>query len=452
MHVMGDGSLNEPNMESNTANDDKSADSKNGREDATMTHAKKKLPSVNNKDDDFVLRPASTTTENAETIHASKQYQVRKNADMDDGHYDDHEDGLPSLWPMMPARRPSVLSLAAYRSVAERMNSATQRNNGVHETEPEHHRNVQNHDDQGSQPISDRHVFDDRQETNHQACNTCILNSQAAHSAQSYANPAIHHPQLGVDINRQAARHQHHSTDSHPKIHQAPQHTATRQQAARQLRPVLHYHQAPQTDQASISRQQAAYPARRPAQASFHISERDARTGAPVGLLEAAHNPQASYLNQQAQLQAYVNAKMMEARNRYGVTAHQSATLAALHNQQAFDSNQMLSSAAGYEYSLGVGHQQQAYLARQQANHPPPAFAQASVPHRFATSSSGLRAQPFPSQQHASPVASSQAPPSTVTEHRPNGPSADPQVLEVCLPLSIDQRKFTDICLSIHQK
>ena len=478
MHVMGDGSLNKPDMNSNTANDGKSSDSKKGRDDATMTHAKKKLPSVDNKGDDFVLRSSSTTTENAETIHASKQHQVRKNADMDHRHNDGHQEGLPSLWPMMPAGPPSVLSLAAHRSVAESMNSAIQRNNDILETEPERRRTVQNHNDQGRQPISDRHVLNDHQETNHQACNTCILNSQAAHSAQPYANPAIYHPQRAVDMNRQAARHQHHSTDSHPKIRQAPQHTATHQQAVRQVQPTIylpqpagikvnqqatrhqptfvdhgpHYHQAPRTDQASISRQLAPHPGPRPAQASFHVSERDARTGAPVGLLEAARNPQASNLDQQAQLQAWVNAKMAEARNRYGLSAHQSETLASL-SRQDFISNQLSSSAAGYGYSLGVGEQQRAYPAQHQANHPPPGFAQASLSHGFATSSSHLPVQPLPSQQHASsPLASRQAPRLTVTDNRPNVPSVDPQVLEVCLPLFIDQRKFTDVCLSIHQK
>ena len=488
MHVFGGGSFKELDMNSNTANGNKSADGEKRREDATRTRTRKRVPIISDDEDDvFVLTPASTTGK-AKTVDASKQHQETNNTVMNNGHYHDHEDESPELWPMVPASRPSVLRPAAYSSATESVKSTMQINDDVHEDEiePERHGMVRNHENPGRQPIPGRRIFVDDLETNHQArrpSQSYISKRQAAHSAHSYAQPAIYRPRPGVDVDRQAARYQHLFTDSLPKIHQAlcqAQHTPAYQQAPRQIRPDIYrlrpgievrqqaartqptfvdhrhpYHQAPQIDQASVSRQQAAYSGRRPAQASFYISERDGQIRAPTDL-EAVRNPQASYLNQQAQ--AFANVKLMKARNRHALSSHQNARLAvnrdrlAVHNHQAFISNQLSPSAADCGNSLAARDQQQAYLARQQAFHPPPSSAQASLSHGFATSSFRLPAQDLRAQQHASPLASYQGLPRTITQGRPNGPSAGTQAQEVCLPLSINQRRSTDSSLSIYQK
>ena len=436
-------------------------------------------------DVDVVLRDSSTTTTTKtrsrattttkddadadadKTSGVSRGYQTkkkRKRINMDH----DHDDGLPSLWPIIPDHKPPAFirfgATGGVKGAVVEGNLEEQE-----ETEPEHYR----------QSTSNRGVYVgdvEQQGANYhhyqyQARYPSLLsnNGQAAHYG---VEPSIHGLRPGIDVNGQAATHyQYPFADGYSSVRQASWEThhpaTTYQQPPPQIQPAIYrpqpgtegnqhaarnqpmlvdqwgqYHQAPQTDQAScVSRQQAAHLAHGPAQASFYFSEQAAQNGAPIDP-QAVRHTQAAYLNQQAQ--AYVNAKM-EARHRQGLDSQQSARLAAVnrdyvagHNQQAFVSNGVLSSAAGYGHPLAVCDQQeqQAYLARQQANRPLPGLTHASVLHGFTTSSSCLPAQPFHSQQHASPLAFCQAPPQTITGDGPNGTLAGTQVQEVCLTSS----------------
>ena len=408
-HVFGGGSRNVPESQSNNVNEnDKNRDGDKGHENARRTRASRRVHVISDDEDELpVLKPASTT-EQAGSTDASKQPSKSTNTIMDGDDHQDHEDGLPGLWPMVPTKGLPVFSPrvpTANTGATESANRVMQRNPHIHEEEndPERQRTLQIYDDLGRQKVSSPYAFVGDQGTK----------LQGRRALQSFQDrPAIYRPRPGANVDLQAARN---------CLAFAPDQNST-------------YHQAPQPSQVSISQQQALHPAPRPAQPSVSVSQRHVQTAVNVDRA-AIRERQALYLKQQAQA-----AKLMEVRNRQALNAHQNAQLAAkgdqvaTHNREAFTSNRLASSTAGYEQILAARDQQQAYLSRQRADRPVAGPAQFPVSYRSAPISHPVPAQNFLSRRRVTLLDSRQAQPPIAAPDQSNRPSGGTHIREVCLP------------------
>lgn len=247
------------------------------------------------EDDDLpVLKPAPPT-KNTEAKDPSKQHTIDNNVIMNDDHHEDHEDDLPRLWPIIPARRLPVLRPAppaASTSATESPNQVTQRDPHIHgeKSDPERQRIVQVYDNQGRQTVSSPYAFVSDQDTNPQArhpSHSSILHEQAARYDPLHAQRAVYRPRPGANVDQQAARNQLAFANSQPTSRRAPRpaqpltaHQQATQLAPRQILPAIYRprpgadvdqqaarnelafadrqrvnHQAPQPGQASVSHQ-----------------------------------------------------------------------------------------------------------------------------------------------------------------------------------------------------
>lgn len=423
-HVFGGGSRNVPELQShNVIENDKHGGGDKGHKNARRTRASRRVHVISDDEDDLPVSKPASTTEKAGSTDASKQLSKSTNIIMDGDRHQDHEDDLPGLWPMVPARGTPVLSPGvptADTSATESANPVMQGNPHVHEVEndPESQRTVQVYDELGRQTVFSPYAFVGDQGTKLQgrrALQPSPSNQQATRSAPFRDRPAIYRPRPGANVDLQAARN---------CLAFSPHQNSN-------------YRQAPQPGQVSVPHQQAAHLTPRPAPPSVSVSQHHVQTAANVDRA-AVRERQALYMKQQAQMQAFAKAKQMEVRNRQALTSHQDAQLAAnmdqvaTHNREAYTSNRLASSAAGYEQILAARDQQQAYLSRQRAIRPVAGPAQPRVSYRGAPISPSVPAQAFHSQHHATFLNPRHAQPPIADPDRSYGPSARTHIREVC--------------------
>ena len=206
----------------------------------------RRVISDDDDDDDVPVLTPAPTTENNEATNANKQHLKWKTVIMNNDQHEDHEGGLPTLWPILPARSLPALRPAAQAvntNATESTNRATQRRPHAHaeESDPEHPRIMRVYDNQGRQMIPSRYAFvedeDDDDDTNHQPrrpSHSTIPLQQALRPAPPHPQPATYGPRPRPDVDRQAARNQWAFANSPPTNHQAPrpaQPTTTTQQA-----------------------------------------------------------------------------------------------------------------------------------------------------------------------------------------------------------------------------
>ena len=482
-HVFGGGSRNVPELQSKNKIEDDNGGGDKGHENARRTRPSRRVHVISDDEDDLpVLKPASTT-EKAGSTDANKQPNKSTNIIMDGDRDQDHEDDLPGLWPMVPARGAPVLSPgvpSANTSTTESADRVMPINPhiGEEEIDPERQRTVQVYDELGRQTVFSPYAFVGDQGTKLQgrrALQPSPSNQQATRFAPFPDRPATYRPRPGVHVDLQAACSQLAFTNTQPTNHQAPrppQSSTSNQQAARyaqfQDRPAIYrprpganvdlqaarnclafsphqnstYPRAPQPGQLSVPHQQAPHLTPRPAPPSVSVHQHHVQTAANVDRA-AVRERQALYVKQQAQVQAYAKAKLMEVRNRQALSSHQDAQLAAnrdqvaTHNREAFISNRLASSAAGYEQILAARDQQQAYLSRQRANRPIAGPAQPPVSYRGAPISPSIPAQAFHSQRYATFLNPRHAQPPTAAPDHSYGPSASTHIREVCFRVPV---------------
>ena len=451
-HVFGGGSPDASKLNSSDVIVNDKGDGKKGHENANRTRGRRRVRVIISDDDDDdddslpVLKPASTT-EITGAVDASEQQSKRINAIMNGDHHQGHEDGLPDLWPMLPARgrpvsRPTVSS--ANISATDSPTRVMQGNPHLHEEEmePEHQSTGRVYNSLRRQTI---YVPVDDQETNLPAgrpLQPSISNLQGSRYAYVPDRPVIYRPRPGSDPDKQAA-HQRNQLALDPRQKNSNiqgsrpgQASVSNQQANHYAnvpdRPAIyrprpganvdlqaarsqlafapqqkHYsHQAPRPGQASVSHQQAVRSASRPAQRSFSISQHHVQTAANTDQM-SARDRQTLYMENKARANANAKAKLTEAHNRQALSSQQNTRpeanrdQVANHNQQAFISNRLASSAAGYEQMMAAREHQQAYLSHQQANRQLSGTVQTSVSLQRATNLSPYPDQAFPSQTHA---------------------------------------------------
>ena len=476
-HVFGGGYRDEPEVHANhVVEDDKLAGGKaNETKRRASTRRRVHVISDDEDDDDVLVLHPAPTMGNTPVNDANKQHK-KKNAIMNTDHCEDHEDDLPGVWPIVPARRLPVLRPAvpaANTSAMESGNQVTQRRPHTHreESDPESQSVLPVYDNLGRQTMSSQYAFVGDQETNTQGrpSQSSIRCQQPTRSAYLNAQPVEYRPRPGANVDLQAMYNQRAFANNESTISQASRQTqsaicrprpgadldqqATRNELAFADRQRFG-HQTPQPSQASVLHQHAAHPAARPAQTA--MSQQYAQTPANMEQM-ASRNQRDFRLMQQAQ--AYANAKLMEIRNRQELSSHQSARPAAnrdqvaAHNQQAFNPNQRSSAAAYYAKQIAAARdKEEVSLSRQQANRPTPGPAQASVSHGGASNSSPFPSQAFLSQQHAALLAARQAQHRIATQQRLDGTSGVVQVREVCGPVPINAIRNTNISVSLLQK
>lgn len=483
-HVFGGGSHNVPELQShNVIENDKHGGGDKGHKNARRTRASRRVHVISDDEDDLPVSKPASTTEKAGSTDASKQLSKSTNIIMDGDRHQDHEDDLPGLWPMVPARGTPVLRPGvptADTSATESANPVMQGSPHIHEVEndSESQRTVQVYDELGRQTVFSPYAFVGDQGTKLQgrrALQPSPSNQQATRSAPFQDRPAIYRPRAGANVDLQAAHNQLAFTNTQSMDRQAPrppQSSTSNQQAARyaqfQDRPAIYrprpganvdlqaarnclafsphqnsnYRQAPQPGQVSVPHQQAAHLTPRPAPPSVSVSQHHVQTAANVDRA-AVRERQALYVTQQAQVQAFAKAKQMEVRNRQALTSHQDAQLAAnrdqvaTHNREAYTSNRLASSAAGHEQILAARDQQQAYLSRQRAIRPVAGPAQPRVSYRGAPISPSVPAQAFYSQHHATFLTPRHAQPPIADPDRSYGPSARTHIREVCFRVPV---------------